>query len=120
MSRITHPAQLLRLEGAVLLAASLFFYWRVGGDGWLFLLLILAPDLAMLGYLAGAEIGASAYNLFHIELWPAVLAILGVTTGNAWLLATGLIWFAHLGADRLMGFGLKYPTAFKDTHLNRV
>lgn len=118
--RLTHPSLLLRLEGAVLGATSIFFFWRLGGNWWLFLLLILAPDLAMLGYLTGKGVGAAVYNVFHIELWPALLALAGLASGSTLLLTLGLIWLTHIGIDRLMGYGLKYPIDFKDTHLERV
>ena len=114
------PAALLRIEGVVVLAAALFFYGRAG-SGWLmFVLLILAPDLSMLGYLGGVKVGAAIYNVIHIDVWPAALAIYGLTAANPTALSIGLIWFAHIGADRLLGFGLKYPTEFKDTHLQHV
>ncbi len=31
-----------------------------------------------------------------------------------------LVWFAHIGFDRMVGYGLKYPTDFFDTHLRRT
>ncbi len=119
-SRLLHPAILLRFEGAILLGMSLWLYARLG-EGWgLFLLLLLAPDLSAAGYLAGKEIGAVVYNLFHIYLWPAALAAYGLSGGSTLALALAFIWLAHIGMDRLFGFGLKYPTDFKDTHLGRV
>lgn len=115
---LLRPSVLLRIEGAVLFAMSLLFYAR-GEGGWVtFLLLVLAPDLSMLGYLAGPQAGAAVYNLFHIYAGPVVLLALGVDQPP--LVSLALIWLAHIGADRLLGFGLKYPTAFKDTHLQRV
>jgi Domain of unknown function (DUF4260) len=114
------PKILLHLEGGTLFAVSLILYGYVGGNWLLFLLLILAPDLSALGYLGGNTIGAYTYNTFHTYLLPAILAIYGLLSSNALALQIALIWFAHIGGDRLLGFGLKYPTAFKDTHLNRV
>jgi hypothetical protein len=114
------PATLLRIEGAVVLAAALYFYAQAS-NGWLmFILLILAPDLSMVGYLGGVKVGAATYNAIHIYLWPAILAIYGLTASNPTALSISLIWFAHIGADRLLGFGLKYPTEFKDTHLQHA
>ena len=114
------PKILLRLEGGTLLAVSLILYGYTGGNWLLFALLILAPDLSALGYLAGNKIGAYTYNLFHIYLLPAILGMYGLLGANTLALQFALIWFAHIGADRLLGFGLKYPSAFKDTHLDRV
>jgi hypothetical protein len=81
---------------------------------------VLAPDLAMLGYLAGPRVGALTYNLAHTELWPIGLAVVGVVADVDLLVQLALIWLVHIGADRVLGYGLKYPTGFKDTHLQRV
>jgi Domain of unknown function (DUF4260) len=114
------PALLLRLEGAAALVASLVLYFHEG-FGWLALVVLaLAPDLAMVGYAAGERVGAAAYDLAHTELLPIALAVLGVVADRDLALQLALIWLAHIGADRLLGYGLKYPTGFKDTHLQRV
>jgi len=78
----------------------------------------LAPDLAMLGYLAGPRWGAHCYNTVHAYMLPSALTIVAVTLGHAALLPYALIWFNHIGVDRLLGCGLKYPTGFGFTHLN--
>jgi hypothetical protein len=115
-----HPATLLRVEAAVVLMTSLLLYWHIGGNWLLLALLLLAPDLAALGYLAGSSAGAAAYNLVHTYALPAAILAGGLLGSNSLASALALIWFAHIGTDRLLGFGLKYPTAFKDTHLGRV
>jgi hypothetical protein len=114
------PKLLLHLEGGLILAAALFFYARSGQSWLLFLILVLAPDLSALGYLAGPRVGSIAYNCFHTYLAPGVL--LAADFFAAWPpgIALALIWIAHIGGDRLLGFGLKYPTRFQDTHLQRV
>ena len=104
----------------MLLAAAVLFYWYTNGSWLLFALLILAPDLSALGYLAGTTVGAYTYNLFHTYLLPALLVLSGFFTTDTLLLQLGLIWFAHIGGDRLVGYGLKYPTSFQDNHLKRV
>ncbi len=120
VASLTRPAALLRVEGAVLLALSVLLY-ALGGMSWtLFLLLVLAPDLSMLGYLKDSRVGALSYNLGHTYLPPAVLVAFGVLAGRLVYISLGLIWFAHIGFDRMMGFGLKYPTSFGDTHLGRI
>ena len=118
--KFTQPAILLHIEGAVLLAVSALLYGRLGGNWWMFLLLFLAPDLSALGYLAGKEIGASVYNLFHTYLLPMALAAYGLLAAPPLFLHLALIWLAHIGFDRLLGYGLKYASGFKDTHLSRV
>lgn len=120
MTQILRPGVLLRVEGATMLASAVLLYALQGGSWLLFVLLILAPDLSALGFLAGTRVGAATYNLFHTYLLPAVLGAYGLLAPDALALSLALIWFAHIGGDRLVGYGLKYETAFKDTHLGRV
>jgi hypothetical protein len=112
------PSVLLRLEAAALLAASLFAYAHLGTGWGLFAALLLFPDLSLLGYLAGARVGAFAYNAAHSSVGPALLAALGILVPA--VLPFAAIWLAHVGLDRMLGYGLKYGTAFRDTHLGRV
>lgn len=111
---------LLRLEWAALLAAAIAGYLFLGGSWLLFVLLILAPDLAMLGYLAGPRVGAIVYNAFHILVWPVVLFFAGLYAGQPILMQVAAIWIAHIAMDRALGYGLKLPTGFADTHLGKI
>ncbi|MPZ60783.1 MAG: DUF4260 family protein [Propionibacteriales bacterium] len=114
------PRALLHVEGAVLLAMAVLLYAENGVSWWLFLVLLLAPDVGMVGYLGGTRTGAVVYNLFHAYPAPGLLAAIGVLADRPTVVAVALIWFAHIGMDRLFGYGLKYPTDFKDTHLGHV
>jgi len=114
------PSWLLRLEGAVVFIIALVLYSRLDGGWLMFVLLFFVPDVSMIGYAVNTRIGATIYNLVHAYALPAMLGLAGLFTANALLIALSLIWFAHIGLDRLLGFGLKYPTVFKDTHLQRV
>ena len=110
----------LRAEGAAALAAGAIVYQQLGGDWLFFIPLLLLPDLSAVGYLGGLRVGAFTYNLFHN--WVIGLAVLGV---GAWissdiLLFAGTILVAHVGMDRIAGYGLKHPSGFKDTHLQRA
>lgn len=108
----------LRVEGFVVLCLAVVLYAR-GGESWiLFAALFLAPDISLLGYLAGPRAGAAAYNALHSYAGPAVLALALIPTGQSAVVP--LIWVAHIGFDRTLGFGLKYPTEFADTHLGRI
>jgi hypothetical protein len=119
-ARLLRPAALLRTEGIALLALSVLLY-RVNGGSWLlFGALLFAPDLSMLGYLAGPKVGAAIYNAFHTYAMPAVVGALGMLFASPLAIVVSLIWFAHIGVDQAVGYGLKYPTSFKDTHLQRV
>ena len=111
---------LLRLEWLAVLLASLIAYGWFGFSWLLFVVLILAPDLSMLGYLAGPRIGAIAYNIVHTLIAPAILAFAAWWLASPLLTALALILLAHIAADRLLGYGLKLPTGFKDTSLGRI
>lgn len=113
-----YPRPLLHLEGAAVLTASLFAYQRSHGSWLQFTLLFLLPDLAMLGYLAGVRVGAITYNAVHTYVGPLVLAGYSFGSNRPAIVSLSLIWIAHTGLDRMLGFGLKYPTRFNDTHLN--
>ena len=114
------PRLLLHLEGATVAAAATVVYFDGGHPWWLFILLALAPDLAMLGYLAGPRVGAATYDAVHTYALPILLALVGLLADADGALAVALIWLTHIGVDRALGYGLKYPTAFRDTHLQRV
>lgn len=89
--------------------------YAMSHDSWIiFAVLFLAPDLAIFGYLAGVRVGATTYNAVHTYVAPIILIALPTTRPY------GLIWVAHIAIDRLLGFGLKYPTNFKDTHLQHL
>jgi hypothetical protein len=111
---------LQRLEWAAVLAAAIAGYLFLGGSWKLFILLILAPDLAMLGYLAGPVVGAFVYNAFHILVWPVILLLAGLYAGEAILMQVAAVWIAHIAMDRALGYGLKLPSGFTDTHLGKI
>lgn len=114
------PKLLLRLEGLAIAMGAVFLYARLGGSWALFALLLLAPDLTFLAYLFSPRAGAAVYDGAHTTLGP-----LGVLAAAAWLGSPlgehiALIFLAHIGFDRALAYGLKYPSAFGDTHLGRI
>jgi hypothetical protein len=111
------PRRWLRLEAAVLLGGSLVAYRATHQSWWLVPLTVLFPDLLAVGSLAGTRVGAHLYNSAHSTALPAALVGLGWWQGRPLVLALGLVWLAHIGADRLMGYGLKYDNSFQHTHL---
>jgi Domain of unknown function (DUF4260) len=117
---LSKPGALLRVEGAFVFALSVFLYHLIGARWWIFVLLFLWPDLFMLGYAVSVRIGSSLYNLVHTYFLPVALAGVSLHEHKANSLSFALIWVAHIGLDRALGYGLKYPTFFKDTHLQRV
>jgi len=114
------PSWLLRLEGLAVAVGALVLYFNAD-YGWLLLvLLILAPDLSMFGYVGGPAVGAVIYDVVHTYTLPVGLGVIGVVADSSTATQIALIWLTHIGVDRFLGYGLKYPTGFKDTHLQRV
>ena len=112
------PRVWLRIEGLAILALAVWLYAR-GGHSWvLFAVLFFAPDASFAGYLGGPRVGAAAYNALHGYVGPALLAAASLAMGAA--PAVALVWAAHVGFDRALGYGLKYPSGFGDTHLGRI
>jgi hypothetical protein len=114
------PRILVHLEGATVFALSLYFYRATGAHWGFFLLLILWPDLFMLGYLLSVGVGSVLYNLVHTYVFPLALVAFAIFAHKPQFLPFALIWISHIGFDRTLGYGLKYPTFFKGTHLQRV
>jgi hypothetical protein len=114
------PTLFLRAEGAVLLGLATFLYWFGEGSWAVFLVLLLAPDLSILAYIGGSRVGAVVYNLSHTYLLPAVLLVVGIFGLLPGAFYWGLIWFAHIGMDRMLGYGLKHASGFRDTHLGLI
>lgn len=111
---------ILRLEGAALLVAAMVAYGSTGQAWWLLAILFLAPDIAIAAYLAGPRIGALGYNLAHTTALPLALAIAGLAWASPQTFALAAVWLGHIGFDRALGYGLKEPGGFKDTHLGRI
>ena len=114
------PRVLLRLEGLAVMIAAVVAYQAIGASWMLFAILLLLPDLSLIGYVAGARTGAVAYNAVHTYIGPAGLAALAYLEAVPLAGPVCLIWVAHIGMDRVCGLGLKFPSAFKDTHLGTV
>ena len=107
----------LRLEGAAALAAAALAYRVLDGNWLTFALLFLVPDVSMLGYLVNRSTGAAIYNIGHTYLTPGALALTGFAFAAPSLFGPALIWAAHIGFDRMLGYGLKYRAGFGATHL---
>jgi Domain of unknown function (DUF4260) len=112
---------LLLLEGFALFAAMVLLYFYRGGSWWLFAALFLAPDLSFAAYLAGPRIGAAVYNAVHTTIAPTLLLFAGfLVLDDKLTLSIAVIWLAHIGIDRAVGYGLKYSGGFGLTHLGRI
>jgi hypothetical protein len=114
------PRWFLRLDGLVLLAASVVLFAAQHVAWWIYPALVLVPDVSMVGYLANTRTGALLYNVGHSYLAPAIVVLAGWRTSSPLAIACGVIWLGHVGLDRAMGFGLKYDDAFTSTHLGPI
>ena len=111
---------LLRLEGLTLFAGMTLLYAVWGGSWWLYAVLFLVPDLSFAAYLAGPRFGALIYNAAHAYLAPMALMVTGFAINEPLILSVAMIWLAHIGIDRALGYGLKYSAGFGFTHMGRI
>ncbi len=115
---------ILKLEELAMFLASIVFLFWVRAEWWMYLLVLLGPDISMLGYLAGNRAGAFLYNLFHHKGIGLMLFIIGYIVGWLdswpWFFYAGIIIFGHASLDRFFGYGLKYENGFKFTHLGEI
>jgi hypothetical protein len=111
---------ILRLEGLAILIAALAAYSKFGSGWATFAILFLTPDLSFLGYLIGARTGAVAYNSAHSYIGATACLAASLLFSIPVFLNIGLIWCAHIGFDRALGYGLKYQAGFSFTHLGQI
>jgi Domain of unknown function (DUF4260) len=114
------PRLLLRVEGAAVAVAAVTLYFYADFSWWLLLVLALAPDLSFIAFAAGPRAGTAAYDAAHTYVVPVALGAVGVVAETDLATQIALVWITHIGVDRAIGYGLKYPSAFRDTHLQRV
>lgn len=112
--------QLIRLEEAAMFLCSIFLFSGLSFEWWWLPVLILTPDISMLGYVAGKKAGAMVYNFFHHKALALIIYTTGLYFNNEVLQLTGLILFAHSSMDRFFGYGLKYFEGFQFTHLGKI
>ena len=111
---------LLRLEEAAMFIVIIYLLYILGVSWWVYFILLLGPDIGMLGYLVNNKAGAILYNAFHHKGIAILIYTLGLYLQIQLLQIAGLILFGHSSMDRMFGYGLKYFTGFKDTHLGLI
>lgn len=111
---------MLRLEGLTLFVGMTLLYAVWEGSWWVYALLFLAPDLSFVAYLASPRAGAIVYNAAHSYMAPVALMTSGFALSSPLVLSIAMIWLAHIGIDRALGYGLKYSAGFSFTHLGRI
>lgn len=110
----------LKIEELLMFILGIFAFAQLDYVWWWFLVLILTPDIGMLGYAVNTKIGAFTYNVFHHKGIAIVVYILGIYSQIEWVQLIGVILFSHASMDRIFGYGLKYNDSFKHTHLGNL
>jgi hypothetical protein len=108
------------MEGLALLVVAVLWFASTGETWWWFAGLLLVPDISMAGYLVDPRVGAATYNTGHTLLIPALLGAWHWLDGPAFVAVVAAVWLAHIGMDRLFGYGLKHADDFGHTHLGRI
>ena len=111
---------LLRLEGLALLIGMTLLYYIWDGSWWVYVLLFFVPDISFAAYLSGPRFGALVYNAVHSYLAPVAMMTGAFATAEPLILSIAMIWLAHIGFDRALGYGLKYAAGFGFTHMGRI
>lgn len=111
---------ILRFEGLCMLIGALLVYTKLNFSWGTFALFFLTPDISLLAYLSGSRVGALAYNTAHSYIGAIICLVVGYLISTPTLLGVGIIWCAHIGFDRILGYGLKYSTGFNFTHLGTI
>ena len=111
---------ILKSEALAFFVVAVWAYFLIGASWWLFLIFLLVPDVFMVGYMRNSKFGALVYNVGHTYVTPALLFGFFLLSHKFVLLPISLIWIAHISMDRVLGFGLKLDSGFKDTHLGRI
>ncbi len=112
--------KILQLEELILLMASIYGFYLLNVEWWFYFLLVLGPDISMLGYLAGNKPGAIVYNIFHHKGIAVRIFLVGIIAQIWSMEVVGILLFGHSSMDRMFGYGLKYFTSFKQTHLGEI
>ena len=110
----------LILESVVIFIGALLIYLFLSGNWIIFLVLLFAMDIFAIGYIKNSRIGSIIYNIGHIYVWSIILIVIGILIDLNLLILFSLIWIAHISMDRAMGYGLKYPSDFKHTHMQKI
>ncbi len=113
-------SNVLKLEEAALWAVSIVAFARLDFAWWWYPLLLLAPDISMIGCLSGPRTGAAVYNFWHHRAVAVAIFLAGYAYDIRWMMLAGCILFGHIAMDRLFGYGLKLPSGFRDTHLGKI
>lgn len=110
----------LKIEELAQFILGIFLFSQLSYSWWVFPALLLLPDIGMLGYLVNTKAGAIVYNLFHNKAIAIAIMLVGMLYLGDGCSLIGIILFSHAAMDRFLGYGLKYPDSFKNTHLGKM
>ena len=110
----------LKFEELGMLLLSILLFYQLNYTWWVYLIWFFVPDIGMLGYLFNTRVGAVTYNIFHHKGIAIIIYIIGIVLQNQELQLAGIILFGHSSFDRMLGYGLKYPDSFQNTHLGKI
>lgn len=111
---------IIKLEEVAMFGSCIYALSFLGVEWWWYLILVLGPDIGMVGYLLSNKAGAVCYNLLHHKGIAIALFAAGWLTQNVSIQQIGIVLFGHSSMDRFFGYGLKYPNGFKFTHLGEI
>jgi len=111
---------LLRLEELFLALLTVYLFAGLDFAWWWYPILLLTPDLGMIGYLVSPRVGAVTYNLAHHKGVAVLLFVVGGYVQIPVLQLVGLVILGHSSLDRVLGYGLKYSDSFQHTHLGMI
>ena len=111
---------LLKLEELFMFALTIFLFSKLDFAWWWYPVLLLTPDISMIGYLISPQIGAGTYNFIHHKALGISIFVLGIILANQLIQFAGLILFGHSSMDRILGYGLKHSDSFQHTHLGMI
>jgi len=118
---ISQPRIFAHLNGLALFVGSIIAYSIVSGDWLAFILLLLVPDISMIGYMVNSTVGAWLYNIVHSYTLAVAVIVAGFALDHNTIVSLGIILMAHIGMDQIFGYGYKYADGkFSDTHYKRI
>jgi hypothetical protein len=117
----SQPLLFSHLNGLALFVGSIVAYGVISGEWVAFILLLLVPDIAMLGYVLNSKVGAWVYNIGHSYGLAVVMMLAGFALEQTTIVSVGIILMAHIGMDQMVGYGYKYADAeFSESHMKRI
>ena len=111
---------IIKLEEAAMFGICVFALYLLHAEWYWYLLILIGPDISMIGYFLGSHVGAGIYNIFHHKGFAIFIFFIGLYTDTPIWEIVGVVLFGHSSLDRMFGYGLKLNRGFKYTHLGVI